>query len=247
MKAVDDGRLLFELAGVDPRLHFSRRFGKSSRVVDHDEPLHACPSKYQVEVVLGSGKRSGRVVARNATADHDACVHGNARQTDIQYLAADVVEVDVDPVRTQPVEFCSDILGFVVDGAVEPKRVGEPGAFFSGPSHAEHGAAFNFGDLTGHAARRTRCAADDDDVSGFRFTDVEQPEVGCHAGAAKYAERNGGVHVVCKYSKGQGLTVGNHIVLHAKASRHLGALRVVSVIARNDRADAAGAHDVAKL
>ena len=61
--------------------------------------------------------------ARIATADHDACVHGNSRQTDIQYLAADVVEVDVDAVWTQPVEFGGYILSFVVDGAVESQRV----------------------------------------------------------------------------------------------------------------------------
>src|SRR5690606_33333329 len=133
-------------------------------------------------------QRAGGVVPGYAPADDHAGVGCDAGQTQVEYLAADVVEVDVDALRAEAAQFRADVLLLVVGGAVEAQFIGEPGAFLRGAGDSYHPAAVDACDLPGNAAGGAGGSADDDGFTGLRVAQIEQPEVCRHAGAAENAQ-----------------------------------------------------------
>ena len=61
-------------------------------------------------------------------------------------------------------------------------------AFLPATGDADDAAAFELGDLPGDATDGTGGAGEDDGFAGFRLADVEQGEVGGHAGHAQGRE-----------------------------------------------------------
>src|SRR5690606_15918584 len=135
-----------------PLPHLPDGLGEPRQVVEHDETFHARLTEDQVEVVLRPRNRSGGVVAGDATAEHHPGAGGDARQAQIENLAADVVEVDVDAVRARAVEGLAHVDVLVVDGCVEAELAGEPAALVRATGNAHHPRALDPGDLPGDAA-----------------------------------------------------------------------------------------------
>ena len=103
----------------------------------------------------------------------------------IEDLAADVIEVDIDPLGTMLPQRLLDVFGLVVDGGVEAQIVDDVLALLGSAGDADRVAPLDLGDLTGDHADGTGRPGDDHGFAGFRLTDVEQAEIGRHSGRAE--------------------------------------------------------------
>src|SRR4029077_11966766 len=117
------------------------------------------------------------VVLGDRTADHDARPTGQTGQDGVEDLAADVIEVDVNPVGGGLAQRSPDVLCLVVDGGVEAEIVGEPATLLLAAGNADHAAALDLGDLPGDVANGAGCPGDDDRLPLLQLGDVEQAEV----------------------------------------------------------------------
>ncbi|MNO87911.1 hypothetical protein D3C76_793450 [compost metagenome] len=99
--------------------------------------------------------------------------------------------------------------------------------------------------MPGNAANRTGGAGDDYSVAGFRRADVEQGEIGGHAGHAQCRQiaRQGGQIRVDLVETGR---LAEKIVLHAEGAVHIVADRKIRVSGGNNLADAQCTHDLAE-
>src|SRR5687767_2415095 len=94
----------------------------------HDAlPICHAGAVHQQRHVVGRALHAARgVVLRDRAADHDARVHGEAREACVQDLAAHVVEIDVDAVRAvlRSEEHTSELqsLAYLVCRLLRPPR-----------------------------------------------------------------------------------------------------------------------------
>ena len=109
----------------------------------------------------------------------------------VEDLAADVVEVDVDPLRAVLAQARGDVLRLVVDRRVEAELLDDVGALLGAARDPDGAAVLQLRELSDDPADRAGGAGDDDGLARDRFADVEQPEVGGHAGHAERAQIHG--------------------------------------------------------
>ena len=102
-------------------------------------------------------------------------------------LAADIVEIDVDPLRRSRLKLRQERPGLIVDRRVRAEFA-HPGAFVGAAGRADHGHALRLGDLDHRRADRARGRGDEDDVALLRLRSPEQPEISGAAGQAEIAE-----------------------------------------------------------
>src|SRR4029079_16245128 len=128
------------------------------------------------------------VVLADRAADHDACLARELGEHLVEDLAADVVEIDIDAVRTVLLEAVAHAAGLVVDAGVETQLLDHPFALGRTARAADGAAALDLRALPDGLADRTRGARDDDRLAGRRSPDVHQPEVAGHARHAEHVE-----------------------------------------------------------
>ena len=102
-------------------------------------------------------------------------------------VAADIVEIDVDPLGRGVRQRLDDRPGLVVDRRVGAERE-HPFAFVGAAGRADHIHALGLGDLHHRRSDRAGGGRDEDDVALLRLGDPEQPEIGGAAGEAEIAE-----------------------------------------------------------
>ena len=134
------------------------------------------------------------VVGRDHAAQGHAAVVVHPRDDGVHDVAADVLEVDVDPVRAEPVQGRADVLALVVDGPVEPEFAGQPVALGLAAGDADHAGALQLGDLADDRADRTGGGGDDDGLARLRLADLAEAEPGRKARAAQNAHVGGQRH-----------------------------------------------------
>src|ERR1051325_545765 len=176
-----------QLALGHPAGHGRDRLAVALGVVKHHEALHAGAVDEQAHVVGRSADGRGIVLADGA-ADTDAAVEGDLGQADVQDLAADVVEIDIDAVGRELAQAFGHVLALVVDAGVEAEFVDHKGALADAAGDADSPPALDLGQLTNDRAHGAGCARDYDRVPRLHGADVEQPEVGGHARHAEAAE-----------------------------------------------------------
>jgi len=160
---------------------------------------------------------SPEVVAGDGAAQHDAGPSRDAPQHLVQDRAAHVVEVDVDAIGTQRGEAPAYVFGLVVDGRVEAGFGGEPAAFLRAAGDADHAAALEAGDLTGHRAGGARGSRNDHCLTRPGLPHVEHAEVGGEAGDPEHAERERWLHARGKLREA---VAGERVLLPASHARH---------------------------
>lgn len=89
-----------DLTGHHPAGHLHDRAQELLLVVEHDEALHPRTVDEQAHVVGRPGHALGGVVLADGPANHDAGLLGQEPQTNVEDFAADIVKIDIDPVRT---------------------------------------------------------------------------------------------------------------------------------------------------
>ncbi len=102
----------------------------------------------------------------------------------LQMVASDVVEVDVDPVRSELGESGVRALLVVVEGVVEP-QLAQPLELLRRSGAPDDAAAGDARHLPCGAADGACCAGDEDGVALLRLAEDEQPVPG---GEARHAE-----------------------------------------------------------
>ena len=134
----------------DPARHLRFGFRVSPVEVEHEEPLHPRPIDEQCHVIRGPARRTFVVVLRDRTADHDARVTSEPGEHRIEDLAADVVEIHIDPVGALLLERDADVLVLVVDRRVEAQVLDEEPAFLRAARDADDATPFDLRDLPNH-------------------------------------------------------------------------------------------------
>src|SRR5213079_2627647 len=104
----------------------------------------------------------GLVVGRDGPAQHHPAVVGQPAEDRVEYRTTGVVEVHVDPLRTELLESRADVIGPMVDGAVDAEIVDEPAALLVGSGDPDHAAAEKLGDLHRDRARAAGGRGDHD-------------------------------------------------------------------------------------
>src|SRR5581483_4848922 len=175
----------------------------------------------------------------------DAAEYVHLRQHGVEHLAADVLEVDVDALRTGLAKLPGEVAGLVVDAGVEPQLVGDVAALFGSAGDSDRAAALDLGDLSDHRADGSGCRRDDHRLAGLGLADLEQAEVGSQARHAEPADpaREGGEAGV---DLDDALAVGDGIFLHAEQAAHRIAGLERRVVRLLDEAGGIGAHHLAQ-
>src|SRR5579859_5553874 len=123
--------------------------------VEDDHALHA-QAIDEDRAPVAHAVRIGRVVVGDGAADHDPAEKIHAREREIQDLAADVVEVDVDAFRARILELLAQTAGLVVDAGIEAELFLHVAAFLAAAGDADSSRAPELGELPDYAADRAR-------------------------------------------------------------------------------------------
>ena len=95
-------------------------------------------------------------------------------KNDVENVAADIVEIDVDPVGTMRAQALANVLGLVVDRRIEPEFVDEVAALRGAAGDADRAASLDFCDLPDGRANRAGGAGNDDRITLIGRADIEQ-------------------------------------------------------------------------
>src|SRR5579862_2011824 len=113
--------LVLEFALGVPLRHLGNRLGIALEKMKHEETFHPRAVQYQVEIILRPDRipLAKVVVLRDRTAQHDPRPERQPRQCMIEDLAADIVEVHVDALRTMLAQRSADVLTLIVNRGAE--------------------------------------------------------------------------------------------------------------------------------
>ena len=150
------------------------------------KPLHPDPRGDDPHDVAEGVVRAAVVILDHA-ADREARILAGGGEGGVEMVAADIVEIDVDPLRRGLDQLLDDRPGLVVDRRVGAE-LAHPGDLVGAAGRADHGHALGLGDLHHRRSDRARRGRDEDDVAFLRLGDPEQPEIGGAAGEAEIAE-----------------------------------------------------------
>src|SRR5580700_10114554 len=114
----------------------------------------------------------------NEPADRDAGKVVQQRQNRVQYLSADILEVNIDTVRTGRLQTFSQIGLAMVEAGVKTKFIPNKPAFLFATGNADDPAAFDLGDLADDRTDSARSRCDNNCLSGLWFSDVQQTGIG---------------------------------------------------------------------
>src|SRR5690606_13480498 len=98
----------------------------------------------------------GGVVLGDQAAHRDACVGVEQGHDRIEDLATDVLEIDIDAVRTGVGQVVGQTVEAVVEADVEAQLIYRVGTLVRSAGDADHPTALELGHLTHHAAHRSR-------------------------------------------------------------------------------------------
>ncbi|MNF46065.1 hypothetical protein D3C84_272180 [compost metagenome] len=155
------------------------------RVIHHHKTFHPRTVDQQRQVVGRAFDRFLVVVLADRAADNHPRLHVQTAQHRIEDVAANVIEIHIDAFRAFAFKPGHDIFGLVVDGTVKTQLINKEFALVGAAGNANHAAAFELGNLPGDAAHCARCTGQHHGVAGLRCADIQQGEVGGHAGHAQ--------------------------------------------------------------
>src|SRR5271166_6737331 len=138
--------------------------------------------------MIWSGRQLRGAVMGDEPADRDARKVVQRRQHRIQNLPADILEVNIDAVRTVRFQTFSQLGLAMVDAGIESEFVLNEAAFLFAPGNADGPAAFDLGDLADQRTEGARSRSDDDALSGLRFSNVQQTSIRAEARHAEHTE-----------------------------------------------------------
>src|SRR5260370_308436 len=145
---LNDVLAIADLPFAQPLRHIAQKIGHAIGVIENDHSLNQRAID-QDRAEVGTGTRFGIAVLRDEADERNARVNIDPLQHRFQDVAADVIEVDVDSIRTGSLQRFFEIRRFVVDADVASVLVHDAGALLIRPGNPDHAAAFDFCDLSG--------------------------------------------------------------------------------------------------
>jgi len=169
------------------------------------------------------------------------------REREVEDVAPDVVEVDVDSGPRVLAEPGGDRRKacVVVDCRIEAELAGQPFALVGTAGDADRAAAFDPRDLADDAPYRPSRARHDDGLARLGAADVEQAEVRGHARHSEHAEvaREGrALQIGAEHRAG----VEHRIFLHTGHTGHVVTDGEAIIARSDDAAGTAGSHHLAQ-
>ncbi len=143
---------------------------------------------HQVPQVLEGRARTIEVVGGDVAAEHDPRSQRDASQHDVEELATDVVEVDVDALGRQLLQAGRDVLGLVVDARVEAELVDHPRALLVAAGDAEDPRPLHRGELTRDGTDAARRRGHEKRLARLGLGDLEHAEIRGDAGISEDVE-----------------------------------------------------------
>ena len=152
-------------------------------MVDDDEAAQGEPFPDGQRHVARRRGRLGGVVLRDGAAHRHPAALAQTRDRRLQVVAADVVEVDVDPLRSGLLQRRQQRPGLVVDRSVESRVVQEPAHLLrTARAPDDQRRALEPGQLSRQRTDRPSRCGHEHPVPGTELSDAQQPRVGGEAG-----------------------------------------------------------------
>ena len=178
----------------------------------HDETTHGQALAQDLAEQRRQAVRTGLldaavVVGGNGAAYRNASEVVEQWQHRIQYMAADVLEVDVDARRHRRAQLVRKISGAMVQRHVHAQRL-QVGTLGLTAGDGDHACALQFGQLGhGRPDRAARCG-DHQRLARLQTGDFMQAGIGSESGHAVHAQRRaqwqaGGIESTCQRSRRQ--------------------------------------------
>ena len=98
LEAVDDRLARLDRAARDPAAHLAVELAQARQIVDDDEALRRIRMA-MMRMMKRKLSRLGRVIALDHPANGEARIVAGERESGVEMIAADIVEIDVDAVR----------------------------------------------------------------------------------------------------------------------------------------------------
>ena len=146
--------------------HVAVEFGHAREIIEHDEALQPDPRRHDAHDV-SEAHRLGLVIALDHPADGETRAVAGKSERRVEMIAADIVEIDVDPVGSSGAQALEHRPSLVIDHLIRAERAHEIALL--GPAHRrDHGHALRFRDLYDDRSDRARRGGDEDDVAFLR-------------------------------------------------------------------------------
>ena len=150
-------------------------------MVTHDEAAEGQALEHDLDQVVHTGCRRGILHRRDHPAQRDPAAHLQRVQGRDEMIAADVVEVQVDAVRSRRRQALREV-GPVVDALVEAELVDEDAGLLRAAGAPDHpGSAEQPGELARGAAHRAGRGGDEHHVAFAHLARPAEPDVGGEA------------------------------------------------------------------
>ena len=178
---------------------------------------------------------------RDQAADGNSRKGVEQREHRFEHRAADVFEIDVDPLRAGVLQFRREIGIAVIETVIEAEFILDVGALVLAAGDADRARALDACDLADGRADRAGSGGDNYSLASLRLADIEQARIRGHAGHTEHADsgrdrRDLGIDL------GQALAVGDGVCLPAGARQHDVALGKGGIVGRDHLADGAAFH-----
>src|SRR5262245_39145559 len=118
LEAIDDGLAVFDLAGGYPALQLADRLRPDLRRIRADETLEK-DSLEQEQAKIRNAPRLGGIIVGDQAAQGNAREVVETREHGLQYIAAYILEIDIDTVGRGGFQVLRQIGAAVVDAGVE--------------------------------------------------------------------------------------------------------------------------------
>src|SRR4029077_9226983 len=120
---------------------------------------------------IGAGAWGLVVVFGDHPAHHHAGEIIEPREDRLLHRAADILEIDIDPLGAGPVELSLEV-ALMIDRRIEAELVGDIAAFFRPTGDADDPRTGPLGELSGDRADRARGGRDDNCLACLGLADV---------------------------------------------------------------------------
>src|SRR6266478_3895565 len=138
--------------------------------------------------MIWSGRQFRGVVVGDEPADGNARKVVQQRQHRIEYWAADILEIDIDAIRTGRFQIFAQLGLAMIEARVESELVLNEAALLFASGNADNPAALDLCDLADHRPDSTRGRSDDNSLSGVGFSDIQQARIGSESRHAEHAQ-----------------------------------------------------------
>src|SRR5262245_11704978 len=151
LQPVDDILAVFDAAAADPLARLAQEIGLLCGEIRDDEAAQEEALTQDREHVRPR-HRCRHVVLRDQPADGNASEIVEQRPDRLLHAAADVLEIDVDPLAAGGLELLGKIRSAMIDAGVEAEFVRDEAAFLGAAGDAHGTASLDLGDLSDHRA-----------------------------------------------------------------------------------------------